>query len=120
MVQGASSIRRLAEASRIWEESICPFVEHFRKISETITSVDNTDPLNPICTVSSASGLYLEDGGTVTILGVDYTATSVTGTTFTVNVATSGLGLTFVNQEAIWKPLDKVQATLPEIKVGFA
>ena len=118
MVQGSIAVQRSARAANHWENSICDFIEHYRKVTQEITSVDVTDPNNPVCTVSSASGNYLEDGDTVKILGVSYTAASVTATTFTVNAP--GLGASFVNQEAIWEPLGKVQDTLPGIEVGFA
>lgn len=117
MQAGAMGVRRLAEASRKWEESICDFIEHFRKVTEEITSVDNTDPNNPVLTVSSASGNYLEDGDTVTILGVDYTVSAVTATDFTVNAP--GLGPSFVGEEASWEPFKNVQDSLPGIRVGM-
>lgn len=117
-MQGAKAAKRVADASELWQ-STCKFIDEFRSVSEEITSVDNTDPLNPICTVSSASGKYLEDGATVTILGVEYSAANVTATTFSVAVATSGLGSSFLNQDATWKPFDLVQDYLPEIRTGF-
>lgn len=118
MMGGALSVARLAEASRQWVNSICGFVEYYRSVSEEVLSVDNTDPLNPICTVSNA--IYLEDGDTVTLLGVAYSASSVTATTFVVTVATSGLGSSFVGEDAVWEPFGDVQDNLPVIEVGFA
>lgn len=117
-MQGGLVAKRLARAARCWE-NITDFIEEFRTVTETISAVDNTDPLNPVLTVSGASTMYLETGDTVTILGTDYTAASVTATTFAVTVSPSGLGSTFVGQSAIWEPLSYVQSALPEIQVGI-
>lgn len=117
MVGGSLGVQRLARAAKYWE-SICPFIEEYRSVTKEITSVDNTDPLNPVCTVDDA--IYLQDGDTVTILGVEYTAANATATTFDVSVATSGMGSTFVGENAVWEPFGDVQDSLPEIKVGFA
>lgn len=119
MVQGAAVVKRLARASMSWEDSIASFIEHYRKVKQVITAVDNTDPLNPILTVSRAATDYLEDGEVVTILGVAYTAANVLDESFSVEVATSGLGLSFVDQESTWEPLFFVQDELPLVKTGF-
>lgn len=116
-LQGAMSVKRLAEAADLWENT-CIFIEEFRKVSEDISAADNTDPLNPVLTVASASGKYLEDGDAVTILGVEYAAANVTATTFSVTVATAGLGSSFVGQSASWEPFALVQQALPEIQTG--
>lgn len=113
-IQASMGVSRLARASEYWE-NICTFIEFYRKQSRTITSVDVTDPNNPVCTIADPA--FLEDGNEIEILGVSYVAASVTATSFAVNAA--GLGSSFVNQTATWKPLEKVKSDLGSIDVGF-
>jgi len=117
-MQGGLVVKRLARAARCWE-NITEFIDEFRAVYQVIESVDNTDPLNPIFTVSGASTLYLEIGDTVTILGDEYTVADVTATTFQIAVTPSGIGSTFVNELAMWAPLGLVRIDLPTIETGI-
>ena len=113
-VQAGKAVKRLSRAAEYWA-TIKDFIEFYRVVTQEILSVDLTDPLNPICTVESAT--FLEDGNNIEILGVSYTAASVTATTFTI---ASAVGSSFLGEDAVWKPLEKVKSDLGDITVGFA
>lgn len=89
----------------VYNNDVLPFLENYQDIAEDIvSSVDNG---GGSYTINVISTLYLVDGDTVRIDGIDYVITNlVADTSFDISGAV--LGLDFAGNEAEYKPFDTV------------
>lgn len=96
---------RWNEGVRIYECDIFPFIQFYSSISTVITSsVDNG---GGNYTINLPSTLYLVDGDTVTINGIDYIiSTLVANVSF--DISGAALGLDFAGDSVIYEPFANI------------
>lgn len=89
---------RFNRAITLFNKDTIAFLDQYQQVSRSIVS--SVEAPAGVYTIELADTLYMIDGESVSIGGVEYTATNITATTFEIS---SGAGLSF-SGSAIWHP----------------